>query len=234
MEHIKNYLDAMFASLPQTPEAAAMKQGILENMEEKYQSLLREGKNEHEALGLVISQFGSIEELKKELPETSRALPTGEDEEYQTLKRDYLAFLPKSRLLCTLAILLFILALGLPGMYQNIASWELLSFFFFLLIAVGVGLLVYSFGRLGDYRRLLYIDKAESAPSHIEPFARTAPPAVRFRRRLYALIPILITLLFLILGLFFGLWHPGWMVFLLIPILIIVIEMLSIKEEEKR
>ena len=38
------------------------------------------------------------------------------------------------------------------------------------------------------------------------------------RQRLYQLYPILITGLYLFLGFFFHLWHPGWLVFLTIPI----------------
>ena len=29
--------------------------------------------------------------------------------------------------------------------------------------------------------------------------------------------PVSVTLLYLVLGFFFGLWHPGWLVFLLVP-----------------
>ena len=30
--------------------------------------------------------------------------------------------------------------------------------------------------------------------------------------------PILVTLIYLVLGFFFNLWHPGWLVFLAIPL----------------
>ena len=30
--------------------------------------------------------------------------------------------------------------------------------------------------------------------------------------------PIMVTLIYLILGFFFHLWHPGWLVFLAIPL----------------
>jgi VIT1/CCC1 family predicted Fe2+/Mn2+ transporter len=67
MDQIKSYVDAMFAGLPNTGAVAEMKQNILENMQERYQKLLSEGKSENEALGAVISQFGNINEVKKEL-----------------------------------------------------------------------------------------------------------------------------------------------------------------------
>lgn len=40
----------------------------------------------------------------------------------------------------------------------------------------------------------------------------------RRRRKLDEVYPILIVILYLILGFAFGLWHPGWLVFLTIPL----------------
>lgn len=67
METIIVYLDNMFAGLSKTPELEHLKQELLSGMEEKYLELKREGKSENEAIGIVISEFGNIEELTAEL-----------------------------------------------------------------------------------------------------------------------------------------------------------------------
>jgi hypothetical protein len=67
METIKNYLDNMFASLPKTARIADIKNELLANMEEKYNELKKLGKSENEAIGIVISEFGNIDELINEL-----------------------------------------------------------------------------------------------------------------------------------------------------------------------
>jgi len=38
------------------------------------------------------------------------------------------------------------------------------------------------------------------------------------RLQMYSAYPTLMTILFLVLGFGFGLWHPGWLVFLTIPL----------------
>lgn len=38
------------------------------------------------------------------------------------------------------------------------------------------------------------------------------------RRKLDSVYPMIITLVYLLLGFGFGLWHPGWLVFLTIPL----------------
>ena len=66
METIKNYLDNMFSGLPKTDEMAKLKDNIYESMQDKYQELKASGKTENEAIGIVISEFGNIEELMEE------------------------------------------------------------------------------------------------------------------------------------------------------------------------
>ena len=46
-----------------------------------------------------------------------------------------------------------------------------------------------------------------------------------------ALSPFITTIIFLILGFGFDLWHPGWLVFLLIPVIAIVLSMGKTKED---
>ena len=67
MEAIRNYLETMFLNLPNTPEVYKAKNELWQMMEDKYNELLDEGKNENEAVGTVISEFGNLEELSKEL-----------------------------------------------------------------------------------------------------------------------------------------------------------------------
>ena len=63
METIKNYLEAMFANLPRTPEVIKAKDELWQMMEDKYNELRAEGRNENEAVGVVISEFGNLDEL---------------------------------------------------------------------------------------------------------------------------------------------------------------------------
>lgn len=67
MEIILNYLDSMFAQLPDTAEVRKVKAEMASMMEDKYTELKAEGKSENEAVGTVIAEFGSIDELVSEL-----------------------------------------------------------------------------------------------------------------------------------------------------------------------
>lgn len=67
MEVILSYLENMFLNMPRTPEVLRAKEELASMMEDKYNELLAEGKKENEAVGIVISEFGDLEELAEEL-----------------------------------------------------------------------------------------------------------------------------------------------------------------------
>lgn len=67
METIRNYLETMFANLPNTPEVLHAKNELWQMMEDKYNELIAEGKSDNEAVGTVIAEFGNLDEISDEL-----------------------------------------------------------------------------------------------------------------------------------------------------------------------
>ena len=65
METLKSYLDTMFAVLPDTDEVRQAKVELFQMMEDRYSDLISEGKSENEAVGAVITEFDSIDEIAK-------------------------------------------------------------------------------------------------------------------------------------------------------------------------
>lgn len=87
MDTIKTYLENMFMQLPRTPEVLKAKEELLNMMEDKYNELKAEGKTENEAVGIVISEFGNLEELAEELG--INAYVTGKhDQERRSFRQD--------------------------------------------------------------------------------------------------------------------------------------------------
>lgn len=83
MEAIREYLNNLFMSLPETPEVLRAKAELLEMMEDKFEELVSEGKTEKEAIGIVISEFGNLQELAEELGIDSYIKKAGDDAEEQ-------------------------------------------------------------------------------------------------------------------------------------------------------
>ena len=84
METIRNYLNAMFGGLPDTPEVRKAYEELAAMMEDKYTELIEEGRSENEAVGTVISEFGNLEELAQTLGIEDYMKRTGEAQSQKT------------------------------------------------------------------------------------------------------------------------------------------------------
>lgn len=146
METIKNYLATLFLEFPNTPEVQRAKQEILTIMEDHYLALIEEGKSEHEAIGQVISEFGSVDELREmlQVDETlaDEAELENEIEESEMVK--YLTHRRKDTLGLGLGISGCLLAVGaLIGF--SISGTEMLGLLlFFVILAISIGFIIYN------------------------------------------------------------------------------------------
>ncbi len=178
METIKNYLDNIFANLPKSAELAKMREELFSNMEDKYNELKEGGKTENEAIGIVISEFGNIDELVKELGiDTDRkveSVPVVTEEQAESYMKDknkYGKLIAVGVLLCILApaVLIFTnriivnIAMGIGGYNRDLEGLSIIPLFIF--IAIAVGLFIYSGINLEKYK---YLEKNFTLPLYVE------------------------------------------------------------------
>ena len=143
----------MFAAQPNTPEVMKAKQELYSMMEDKYTELIGEGKAENEAVAIVISEFGNLDELKDTLG-IADVMTTHEDINRRKVSLeeafDYISQMAKHKLLVGIGVMLCIicpvgLILGEPAfVYSEGVATALGLIFLFGCIAVGVALFIYS------------------------------------------------------------------------------------------
>lgn len=178
VETIKNYLDNIFASLPKNAETMKLKKELLYNMEDKYNELKKSGKTENEAIGIVISEFGNIDELIEEFgidttkeANNIRTISMEEAESFMVDKEKYGNMIAIGVFLCILApaALIFIEGLvannmSIIGIYEGIFN-AISIVSLLLLIAIAVGLFIYSGTKLEKYK---YLEGDFSIPYHVK------------------------------------------------------------------
>ncbi len=178
MDTISNYLDNLFASLPKTAKVTELKNNILANMEDKYNELKSQGKSENEAIGIVISEFGNIDELVSELgiqknnDAPQEPLVTREEvEDYMVVKRVNGLQVGIGVILCILAPATLIL---LSTLVENGSIFTTLGddaanipglIAMFLMIAAAVGIFIYS-GM--NFERFKYMEEGVQLPFEVE------------------------------------------------------------------
>lgn len=156
METIKNYLENMFSHLPNTPEVQKAKYELYQMMEDKYNELISEGKSDNEAIGIVISEFGNLDELADSLGIKSFVNPSQAMPAAKTLSRETAAaFLRDSAkqayltafgvLLCIIASLGPIFSECIPRSLASPDASDAIGItFLFLCVAVAVGFFIFS------------------------------------------------------------------------------------------
>ena len=117
MNAIRNYLDNMFRNLPNTEEVRRAKSELLQMMEDKYEELIAEGKTENEAVGVVISEFGNLDELAESLG-ISEAVTENPSDDKPMLSLDrvkeYISMISTKSILTPLGVALCIISVIAP------------------------------------------------------------------------------------------------------------------------
>ena len=149
MNAIRNYLDNMFRNLPNTEAVRRAKSELLQMMEDKYEELIAEGKTENEAVGIVISEFGNLDELADSLGITEAVtenpvedkpmLSMDRVKEYLSMNNTRAILTPLGIALCILSVVSPILANILPVDLDIIGAGGM-----FGIIAIAVGLFIFS------------------------------------------------------------------------------------------
>ncbi len=174
METIKNYLEAMFANLPNTPEVKKAKAELFSMMEDKYSELIADGLSENAAVGTVISEFGNLDELAEDLGLTKEVEETHAREEKQPRRfvrmdeiQEFLSSSKLNALLIGLATFFCIICVTFPIMAENLASLDEDRFGvlgMFICIGIGVAIFVFCGVRNGEWdflkKELCQVDMA--------------------------------------------------------------------------
>lgn len=213
MEAIRNYVEALFAGLPQRGDVLRVKEDMLANLEDKFTALLDEGKNEAEATGLVIASIGSAEELRSELGLDADSAEIPSEPASKTvdpaLAEEYRRYQERKHVMIAVAVALFILSPFTCDFFEETLHYEAFgTFIFFAMIAAGVALCILS-GRRDDYYRELFDLGRDEEDTEDKEEEREYPISTMFSSIAFPIAAAA----YLCIGVFWGLWHPGWLIF---------------------
>lgn len=207
MEKIFNFVENMFLGLPDTQPVRDAKTHLIEGMADRYEELLTQGKDPDAAFGIAVAEFGSMEELRRELgaspaatAQTPNAAPPFRDEatmmEYRKFRKQFPVGIAAGVVLCILGVALGTLLGNMPGFRE-----ETVIAIMFFIIAAGVCLFVY-FGLMNSrFNRELFPNGKGGSTEEDDDDPLTGA------------IMLGVTCLYLFLGFAKDLWHPGWIVF---------------------
>ncbi|HHU19116.1 MAG TPA: hypothetical protein GXZ58_02510 [Bacilli bacterium] len=110
MKRVKKHINHLFQDLPNSQRVEAVKENMLDTVEDKYQDLLAQNYDENEVANKIISELGSVDEIKKAIGMND--LKKEYDIFKQTYTRKVTLYLLGMFILPILSFILFMFLLG--------------------------------------------------------------------------------------------------------------------------
>ena len=129
---LREYIDTLFATAPSNMKAVEVKEEILQNLTDKYNDLIAEGKSEDVAFNIAVASIGDVSELIREL----QGLP----QQYNKISEENGKQRQRTALMTAIAIGLYIFSPVPVILIQN----EIGVVFLFVFIAIATGMLVFN------------------------------------------------------------------------------------------
>ena len=131
-DKLRRYIDGLFKEYPQTKSVVELKEEMLQNLREKHEDLLHEGKSEEAAFNIAVAGIGDINELVGNISHVNKVVVTEKDKQ-------------KSAMLTSIAVMLYILSI-VPMMIFLGSSVNLFSGIigFIVMITLATGTLIYN------------------------------------------------------------------------------------------
>ena len=203
-DKLRRYVDGLFARTVPTKKAVELKEEMLQNMQDKYNDLLSEGKEPEAAYNIVVAGVGDVGSLLSELEEDNMKIENSEQFEVQRRQ---------SAMLTAIAVMMYILGaaqwiiLGSFGFYN---AARIGSIGFFILIIGATGILVYN----GMTKPRRY----KGSDTMVEEFREWQSDnhdRKALRRSISAALWSVITALYFVVSFWTGAWHVTWIAFIL-------------------
>ena len=203
-DKLRRYVDGLFARAVPTKKAVELKEEMLQNLHDKYNDLISEGKAPEAAYNIVIAGIGDVgvllSGLEAEVPDSPEYL------EYETARRVSAMFTA----IAVMGYILSVLPLIIISMYNDVAGVRIGVPVMFLMIAASTGLLVYN-----NLTKPKYIKGSATMVEEFRKWQTDARDVKSLRRAVSAALWSILVALYFIISFWTFAWHLTWIMFIL-------------------
>ena len=191
-EKLRRYIDDLFANAPSTVRAVELKEELFQNLTDKYNDLIAEGKSEEAAYNIAIASIGDVDSLISGLSGTKSV-------ESQASKK-------RSGIFVSIAIALYILS-PVPVIWiQNEAGVVLL----FLFVAVATALLIYN-----GVTREKYVKTDDTMVEEFKEWKQNGKQKGKAVNAIVGSFWLIAVCVYIVVSFMTGAWHITWIIFLI-------------------
>lgn len=197
-DRLRKYIDILFEEAPQTKKTVELKEEILQNITDKYNDLLSEGKTEEAAYNIAVASVGEVGDLIESLKRGSDNRINPSYEETERIQK-------RSAIIVAVAVAMYIMSV-IPII---ISDGSILSVVFLLVIvAAATALIIYN-----NMTKPKYMKIDDTIVEEFKEWKENR--GNKGLAAIFSAIWSLTTALYFILSFFTGAWHITWVIFLI-------------------
>lgn len=216
-EKIRKEVNTLFQNAPNTKRANDLKDEIISNAEDKYEDLIKQGKNEEEALQIVMKEIGNVDELIEELNKNN-PIHTQYVEEARK----------KTGLIVSICVGLYILSVIACVVLDELGLPDFITASSFLSIAgVSTCVLIYHFMTKPKYTK--YDD---TIVEEFKEWKGKKDKNKEIKKTIDSIIWTLTVIIYLVVSFTFGIWYISWIIFLIASLIENIIKLIFKLGEE--
>lgn len=193
---LREHINKLFAEAPPTRRAVELKEELLQNLTEKYNDLINEGKTPDAAYHIAVASIGDVSSLIGEL----RGAPAYTPEQEQELR----AYRQRKAILTAVAVMLYILCPVPVIVIQNVMGLLLL----FVFVAAATGLIIYQ-----SMNKPLFLAKEDTVTEEFKQWREDTSKSRQMFKAISSALWTLALIVFFLWSFSSGQWLYTWLVF---------------------
>lgn len=196
-EEIKKYIDDLFLKAPKTKAAYELKEELMANSNERFYDLLKEGVPEGDALDIVMTSIGDIDQLFPDMNSTG------------SLNRHSDEHLKKNAAIKAVAIALYIIGFAVWMTMDQFVGTDLGFVVMLIFAAVATGMLVYINTAYPSYKK-----KDDTVVENFKEWNSNKTNNKAVEKSVNTIIWMMVLVAYFIVSFATGAWHVTWILFL--------------------
>ncbi len=203
-DKLRAYMDHLFRDVKPTKKSVELKEEILQNLVDKYQDLLGEGKSPEAAYNIAVASIGDMEDLLAGLKKEELGVSPLDNEQIEQGRK-------KSAILISVSVMLYIMSLLPPILLSDTSySDRVAPALMFLIIAIATGLIIYNY--LSQPR---YYKKDDSIVEEFKEWQEQTDSSRRARKAISSALWSVVVVVYILISFWTMSWHITWVIFLI-------------------
>ena len=203
-DKLRAYMDHLFRDVKPTKKSVELKEEILQNLVDKYQDLLGEGKSPEAAYNIAVASIGDMEDLLAGLKKEELGVSPRDNEQIEQGRK-------KSAILISVSVMLYIMSLLPPILLSDTSySDRLAPALMFLIIAIATGLIIYNY-----LSRPRYYKKDDSIVEEFKEWQEQTDSSRRARKAISSALWSVVVVVYILISFWTMSWHITWVIFLI-------------------